>query len=75
MSADGVLLIDSRAHRTQLQNREAARERLVEFLQEAAKRPKKRRPTKPTKASKEKRLESKTKRARVKAARRSPGED
>jgi ribosome-associated protein len=70
MNADGVLLIDSRTHRTQVQNREAARERLLELLQEAAKRPKKRRPTKPTKASKEKRLESKTKRARIKRARR-----
>jgi protein subunit release factor B len=39
LNADGVLLIDSRAHRTQVQNREAARERLVELLQEAAKRP------------------------------------
>jgi len=75
LSADGVLLIDSRAHRTQLQNREAARERLVELLQQAAKRPKKRRPTKPTKASKERRLESKTKRARIKRARRTTGED
>jgi ribosome-associated protein len=70
INADGVLLIDSREHRTQGQNREAARERLVQLLQEAAKRPKKRRPTKPTRASKEKRLESKTKRARIKRARR-----
>ena len=75
MNADGVLLIDSREHRTQVQNREAARQRLVELLQEAAKRPKKRRPTKPTKASKEKRLESKTKRARVKRARRTKDDE
>ena len=75
MTADGILLIDSREHRTQVQNREAARERLVELLQEAAKRPKKRRPTRPTKASKEKRLESKTKRARIKRGRRSGGEE
>jgi ribosome-associated protein len=75
VSADGVLLIDSRAHRTQVQNREAARERLVELLQEAAKRPKARRPTRPTKASKEKRLESKTKRARIKRGRRTTGEE
>jgi ribosome-associated protein len=75
MNADGVLLIDSRAHRTQGQNREAARERLVELLQEAAKRPKKRRATKPTRASKEKRLDSKTKRARIKRARRSGGDE
>jgi ribosome-associated protein len=75
MSADGVLLIDSRAHRTQAQNREAARERLVELLQEAAKRPKARRPTKPTKASREQRLESKTIRARIKRTRRPTGGD
>ena len=75
MTADGILLIDSREHRTQVQNREAARERLVELLQEAAKRPKKRRPTRPTKASKEKRLESKTKRARIKRGRRSSGDE
>jgi len=75
MTADGVLLIDSREHRTQVQNREAARERLVALLQESAKRPKKRRPTKPTKASKEKRLESKTKRARIKRGRRTTGDD
>ena len=75
MTADGVLLIDSREHRTQVQNREAARERLVALLQESAKRPKKRRPTKPTKASKEKRLESKTQRARIKRGRRTTGDD
>src|SRR5688500_10899817 len=39
MNADGVLLIDSRTHRTQVQNREAARERLVVLLQEAVKQP------------------------------------
>jgi hypothetical protein len=69
MRADGILQIDSRAHRTQAQNREAARERLAELLQAAAKRPKTRRATKPTKASQDKRLESKTKRARIKRAR------
>jgi len=75
INADGVLLIDSREHRTQVQNREAARARLTELLQEAAKRPKKRRPTKPTKASTEKRLESKTKRSRIKRARRTTGDE
>jgi ribosome-associated protein len=75
MTADGVLLIDSREHRTQVQNREAARERLAEWLRDAATRPKKRRPTRPTKASKEKRLDSKTKRARIKRGRRTTGEE
>ena len=75
MNADGVLAIDSRAHRTQVQNRAAARERLTELLQEAARQPKTRRPTRPTKAAKEKRLETKTRQSRIKAARRRNGGD
>src|SRR5262245_2252200 len=47
ITADGVLLIDSREHRNQAQNREAARARLVALVQHAARRPKKRRATKP----------------------------
>jgi ribosome-associated protein len=66
LTADGVLLIDSREHRTQGQNREAARTRLIALLQAAATRPKKRRPTKPRKAAREKRLESKKRRSAVK---------
>jgi ribosome-associated protein len=69
MTADGVLLIDSREHRTQAQNREAARARLVALLQHAAKRPKTRRPTRPKRAAKEKRLESKRQRGEVKSLR------
>jgi len=69
MTADGVLLIDSREHRTQALNREAARARLVALLQLAAKRPKRRKPTKPGKAAREKRLTSKKKRGAVKATR------
>src|SRR5882672_4572539 len=69
MIADGVLLIDSREHRTQAQNREAARARLLALLQQAAKRPKTRRPTKPKRAAKEKRLESKRQRSEVKSLR------
>ena len=45
MTAGGVLLIDSREHRTQSQNRDAARARLVALLQHAAVRPKRRRAT------------------------------
>src|SRR5205814_3863669 len=41
-----LLIIDSREHRTQAQNRDAARARLAGLLQDASKRPKKRRPTK-----------------------------
>jgi ribosome-associated protein len=68
-TADGVLLIDSREHRTQTQNREAARARLVALVQLAAKRPKARKPTKPRKGAREKRLESKKHRGAIKALR------
>ena len=68
-TADGVLLIDSREHRTQSQNREAARERLLALLQQAARRPKTRRPTKPRAGAREKRLASKKMRSDVKAQR------
>src|SRR5579863_8759429 len=59
MTADGVLLIDSRVHREQGQNREAARARLVALIQRAVTRPKTRRPTKPKTAAREKRLATK----------------
>ena len=76
MTGEDVLLIDSREHRTQVQNREAARARLVALLQHAAKRPKTRRPTKPKRAAKEKRLESKRQRSEVKSLRgRGRGDD
>jgi ribosome-associated protein len=70
VTSDGDLLIDSREHRTQAQNREAARARLVNFIRLAAIRPKKRRPSKPTKSSKEQRLQSKKQRGEIKKARR-----
>jgi ribosome-associated protein len=69
VTAGGVLLIDSREHRTQSQNREAARERLLALLQRAARRPKPRRPTKPRAGAREKRLASKKLRSAVKAQR------
>jgi ribosome-associated protein len=70
MTGDGVLLIDSREHRTQGMNREAAQARLVALIQLAAQRPKTRRRTKPKRAAKEQRLESKRQRGAVKASRR-----
>ena len=70
LTADGVLIIDSREHRTQAQNREAARARLSALIAHAARRPKRRTKTRPTKASRERRLESKRRRGEVKAARR-----
>ena len=69
MTGRGVLLIDSREHRTQAQNREAARARLVALLQHAAHRPKTRRATRPRKAAKEKRLAAKRHRGEMKSLR------
>jgi len=70
ITSDGDLLIDSREYRTQAQNREAARARLVALIRLATIRPKKRRPSKPTKSSKEQRLKSKKQRGQIKKARR-----
>jgi ribosome-associated protein len=70
LTDEGVLLIDSRAFRTQAQNREAARERLAELIRKALVKPKTRRKTKPSKAAKQKRLESKKRRSDVKSLRR-----
>lgn len=70
MTVDGALLIDSREHRTQAQNRKAARERLIDLLTRATKIPKRRKPTKPRPAAREKRLESKKLRGRLKETRR-----
>ena len=69
VTQDGVLLLDSREHRTQAQNREAARVRLVELIRRALVRPRVRRATKPKAAAREKRLTGKKKRAKVKALR------
>jgi ribosome-associated protein len=66
---DGVLLIDSREHRTQMQNREAARERLVALIRQALVKPRVRKKTKPKAAAKEKRLTGKKKRGTIKALR------
>ena len=70
LTNDGVLLVDSRTHRTQGQNREAARERLFTLIRRAAVRPKKRRPTRPRPAAKERRLDTKKRRGEVKKLRR-----
>jgi ribosome-associated protein len=75
LTADGVLVIDSRAHRTQSQNREAARERLVELLRQATVVPKARRATKVSRSERERRLTSKKRRSEVKSLRRRGGDD
>lgn len=75
LTSDGVIVLVAQEHRSQILNREAAIARLVEMIRAAATVPKKRKPTKPTKASKERRLESKGRRSGVKAARAKPGFD
>src|SRR5262247_3999973 len=59
LTREGIIVITAQRHRTQERNREDARDRLFELIREAAVVPVKRRPTKPTKASRERRLESK----------------
>jgi ribosome-associated protein len=76
LTKQGVLTITSQKHRSQLDNRSDALSKLVALLRRAGIRPKKRIATKPTKASKTRRLESKTKRSTVKKLRRaSPSHD
>jgi ribosome-associated protein len=75
MTADGVLVLDSREHRTQGQNREAARARLASLIEAASVRPRTRRPTKPGRAAKERRLTAKKRRATVKSLRSAKGDD
>jgi ribosome-associated protein len=75
LTADGVLVIEARRHRTQAQNREDARERLIELVREAAKRPTKRRSTRPTRAAQERRIEGKRQRSERKQSRGRVGGD
>jgi len=75
ITADGVLIIDSREHRTQAMNREAARARLQALVDHAARRPKKRTKTRPTRASRERRLDSKRHRSEIKAGRGRRGDE
>jgi len=69
MTDEDVLLIDARAHRTQGQNREEARERLAEFIRRALIRPKRRQKTRPGAAAKQRRLDTKKIRAKTKQGR------
>jgi ribosome-associated protein len=69
LTADGVLVITAQRHRTQDRNREDARARLVKLIRQATERPKPRRPTRPTLASRKRRLEGKSKRSQLKRLR------
>jgi ribosome-associated protein len=67
---DGVIVLTAQNERSQKRNREEALARLVDLIRKAAVRPVKRRATKPTKASREKRLEKKKQRSATKSMRR-----
>jgi ribosome-associated protein len=75
MTRDGVLILRSEGARSQLINRQEVRDRLIALIREAAIVPKRRRPTKPTKASQQRRIEGKVKRGTVKAGRGKVGFD
>lgn len=77
MTRDGVIVLRAEAHRSQSVNRADALQRLLDLLREAAKRRPVRRPTRPTLASKKRRLDGKERRGAVKAlrGRRPPADD
>ncbi|WP_132991868.1 alternative ribosome rescue aminoacyl-tRNA hydrolase ArfB [Gordonia zhaorongruii] len=73
-TSGGVLTIDAAEHRSQRHNRVAARERLAAILREAVAPPVIRRPTRPTRGARRRRLEGKRRRSQTKATRRKPGD-
>lgn len=72
---EGVVIIEARRFRTQERNRQDAVERLLDLIRRAAVKPEARRPTAPTRSSVVRRLESKSRRSRIKEARRKPFPD
>jgi ribosome-associated protein len=70
LTNEGVLVITAQRHRTQERNRADALDRLIDLVRQAAVAPVKRRPTRPTKASRERRLEGKKRRSGIKKLRR-----
>lgn len=69
MNQEGVIVVFAQTHSSQQMNRQDARARLVDLIEQATHKPKPRKKTRPTYASKLKRLEGKTKRSGVKALR------
>jgi ribosome-associated protein len=69
LTQDGVIVITAQNERSQKRNRDEALARLLDLIRQAAVKPVKRRATKPTKASREKRLESKKRRSGIKGLR------
>jgi ribosome-associated protein len=75
LTGEGVIVILAQTYRTQEANRRDALDRLLELLRRAEVAPKRRRATRPTLASRERRLEGKSRRSNVKAARNRPLQD
>jgi len=75
LTHEGVLVITAHRFRSQERNRQDARDRLLELLEQASHAPKPRRATKPTKSSRQRRLNAKHARGRIKHLRGSPDED
>ena len=75
MTDEGILIITARQFRTQELNRRDAMDRLIELIREAAQPPKYRRPTKPTKGAKKRRLEGKCRQGDIKKTRVSVSRD
>jgi ribosome-associated protein len=75
LTLDGVLVLSSQGERSQKRNREAALARLVALVRAAAKPPLKRKPTRPTKASKRRRVDDKKRHGALKSLRRTRPDD
>jgi ribosome-associated protein len=75
ISHDGFLVITARRYRSQMQNRQDARDRLVAIIRRAAAPPRPRRPTRPPTVSREERLHDKAHRAEIKRERQAPGDE
>lgn len=69
LSDAGVIVIKAQEHRTQARNREEALDRLLELVQRTARPPRQRIATAPTRASKERRLQGKSRRSDIKSGR------
>ncbi|MGI0484723.1 alternative ribosome rescue aminoacyl-tRNA hydrolase ArfB [Pantanalinema rosaneae CENA516] len=69
LTKDGVIVIKAQEHRSQEQNREEALQRLQALIKSAIALPKPRKPSKPTRSSQRKRLDSKSKHSQIKALR------
>lgn len=73
IDSEGVLTIEAKSHRSQRRNREDARARLADLIEQASRKPRRRIPTRPTKSAKRKRLEAKRQRSHIKRSRGKPG--